>query len=69
MFVTVQPTAKNAEIAENLGTLVGNEARIVGRCWATYVTLTLPIDETGIVAVTVRLVFHCFSLRSPRPLQ
>ncbi len=25
------------------------------------------LNEAGIVAVTVRLVFHCFSLGSPRP--
>ena len=29
------------------GTFIGDEARIVGRCWATYVTLMLSINETA----------------------
>src|SRR3989304_1710522 len=36
MFVKVnQPTTENAEIAENWGMFIGNETRIIRRCWVT----------------------------------
>ena len=42
MFVKVnQPTVENAE---NRGTLMGNEARSVGRCWVTYVNADITIN-------------------------